>query len=132
MNAAIRPDLADVPPLYYPILEQVRFASVGAMCAALGVPARQIEPYVALACINGSDVAVIDTLVFGDPAADVRAVVVPLGDGAVMLCYGLFALVTEDRSAVQAAVDQYTARPECGGKFAAVGEFRPSPKGAMQ
>lgn len=128
----VRADLADVTPLYYPIVEHKRFGSIKAMCMRMGWAMDLVRGYVDRALVERSEFVVIDRLVLGDPKLKVCAILVMQAGGAVILCAGLFAEASEDAEAVRALADQFAASPEFSGKFIGVGEFRGNRRGALQ
>lgn len=128
----VRPDLAAVQPMYYPLIEQSRFGSVAAMCERHGWPLDVVQSHCEAARINRSDLAVLEHVALGDPDDGMRAVLVLQSDGAVILCAGLLGQMTADRDEANAIALQFGALPEFQGRLVAVGEFRPSPKGGPQ
>lgn len=127
----VRPDLAEVEPLYYPIVERRRFASIKAMCRSVGLPIDVAMEYVRRAMVECSDFVVMDDLVMGNPDDKVCAVVM-MRPGGVVLCCGLFAEATPNREQVESLVREFATAPEFKGKLCGVGEFRPNPRGLPQ
>jgi hypothetical protein len=131
-TAPVRPDLADVAPIYYPIIEQHRFGSVAAMVRRMGWPAELVGEYMQRAQVERSGCVVIDRLILGDPEFKMCAVLVMQPGGAVVLCAGLIGAASEDQAAVRELAAEFAAAAGFAGKLIAVGEFRPNPKGALQ
>lgn len=131
-NVPLRADLANVQPIFYPIIEQRRFGSIKAMCTRMGWPLALVGEFVKRAQIERSGPVVVDRLVLGDPDKKMLAVLVLQPGGAVILCAGLFNETTEDHAEAKALLDDFAASPEFKGKFLAIGEFRPNPRGGMQ
>ena len=130
-TSPLRPDLAGVAPLYYPIVEHKRFASIKALCKRLNLPIEDAMEYVRRAMVECSDFVVMDRLVLGNPDDKVCAVVI-VRPGGVVLCCGLFAEATPDRRQVESLAADFAAAPEFKGKFIGIGEFRPNPRGLPQ
>ena len=128
----IRADLANVAPMFYPIVEHKRFGSLKAMCTRMGWPLEKIGQFVRLEQINRSDYVVIDSLMLGDPGKKMCAVLMMQPGDAVILCCGLFAEASEDLAEVEALTKEFAEHAEFRGKLVAIGEFRPNQKGAMQ
>lgn len=126
----IRPDLVAVAPLYYPLVEHKRFGSIRALCVSLKVPESDMDSYVEAAAINRSDLVVCDRLVLGDPEHKACAVLQLQPGGAVALHVGMFGEASTDRAEVEAFIAELAKDPEFKGRRMAIGEFRPTPKGA--
>jgi hypothetical protein len=125
----IRPDLATVAPLFYPIVEQQRFESMAAACSFLGLTDPRAQ--IARATIEGSSFLVLEQFALGDPKDDVRAVLVSEKDGTVKLCCGLFGQLTPDPDEAMAVGEQLAnALPNGDRLFVAVAEFRVNPRSA--
>lgn len=125
-SSPIRPDLTDVQPSYYVIVESAKFGSLKAMCRRHGWPLDDVQAYVARARIERSDYVVIDRLVMGE--GEICAAVVFRPGGAVMLCCALVGDLTEDRDEALARASEFAELPDFKGKFIAVGEFRGNPR----
>jgi hypothetical protein len=149
MSAPVRVDLAAVRPLYYPIVEHSRFGSIKAMCRRFGLAEAEVQGYVDRARLEQFDIVVLDRLVLrkaesvdcavpvnvalvGEANPVTCAVLVLKPGGAVMLCAGLFAELTQDEADAQALAAAFAEHPDFKGRFIAVGEFRPNAQGALQ
>lgn len=136
-TAPVRADLSAVPRMYYPVVEQRRFGSVAAMCKHYGWPRDLVDQAVEIATVEGSVangqgfvLVGVDALAFGDPEDNIRAALWMQPGGAVVLCAGMFCLISEDRAAVCAMVEKFAADPALKGRFMSVVEFPANHEGA--
>ena len=124
LNTAVRPDLASVKPMYYPVVEQRRFGSVAAMCKRMGFSAELVNQHVQRAVLERSAMVVVDQLSLGDPSDRMLMVLVMQAGGGVVLCAGLFNELNEEPAPVEALLREFAADPDFKGKLLAIGECR--------
>lgn len=130
LNTAVRPDLASVKPMYYPVVEQRRFGSVAAMCKRMGFSVELVNHHVERARLECSALVVIDQLTLGPPEDRMAAVLVMQAGGGVVLCAGLFGELEEEPGPAEALLKEFAAKPDFKDKLLAIGEYRANPQRA--
>lgn len=111
--------------MYYVAVEHGQFASVAAMCSALGLPGKEIEAdVIAASGVSGTQLVVLDDVTIGPPESCVTAVLLFQPNGAVTLYAGLLGQANADRLAVESHAAEFRASREFAGKSVLVVDAR--------
>ena len=118
--------------MYYPLMKHQRFPSINALCARAAVTVQEIRDAITNAMIENSELTVIETLKFGGPEADIRAVLDLHPGGEVTLWWGFFCLMSENLTTAEQTVAELTEHEHFKGRILTIAKFTPRAGGLPQ